>query len=408
MANERAPGSAERAVLALNAGSSSLKLAVFSAGRAGQPARRLLSGAVARIGLPGATLTLSAGSTPDVTHALDAPDHARALAAALEHLGPHLALARLAAVGHRLVHGGPRHDRACLVTPAVLAELRRLGPLDVDHLPAEIGVVEVMSRLAPALPQVACFDTAFHRTLPRVARVLALPRRYETEGVRRYGFHGLSCAFLIEELARVAGAEAARGRVVLAHLGAGASLTAVMDGRSVDTTMGFTPTSGIPMGTRSGDLDPGVLVYLLRSEGMSADALDDLVNRRSGLLGVSGSSPDMRDLLALEALDPYAAEAVALFCYQAKKAVGALAAALGGIDTLVFSGGIGERSGPVRARIARGLEHLGVHLDHARNEAGAPVVSADTSPCTVRVLATDEESIIARETREVLDTEGTR
>jgi acetate kinase len=327
----------------------------------------------------------------------------------LEHLEPHYPLARAAAAGHRVVHGGPHYDRARRTTPDVLAELGRLSALDVDHLPAEIAIVEAMIRRAPALPQVACFDTAFHRTMPRVARLVAIPRRYQAAGVQRYGFHGLSCTFLIEELSRIAGDEAARGRVVLAHLGGGASLTAVKDGRSVDTTMGFTPNSGIAMGTRSGDLDPGVLTYLLRSEGIGADALDDMLNRRSGLYGLSETSPDMRDLLAHEAADTRAADAVALFCHQAKKAVGALAATLQGIDTLVFSGGIGERAAPVRARIARGLEHLGIHLDEARNEAGAPIVSTDASPCTVRVLRTDEESIIARETLQVVGSpEGAR
>jgi acetate kinase len=403
MMNEGAPSSAERHVFTFNAGSSSLKLAVFTSA---QPARKLLSGAVTRIGLPGATLKIAAGSTPEEVHALDVPDHARALEAMLAHIEARYGLERAAAAGHRIVHGGPRYDRARIVTPDVLAELRRLGPLDADHLPAEIAIVEAMTRRAPALPQVACFDTAFHRSMPRVARLYAIPRRYEADGVQRYGFHGLSYTFLIEELGRVAGAEAARGRVVLAHLGAGASLCAVVGGRSIDTTMGFTPTSGIPMGTRSGDLDPGVLLYLLRDERMSVDALDDLLNRRSGLLGVSGSSPDMGDLLAREADDPRAADAVALFCHQAKKAIGALAATLGGLDTIVFSGGIGERAAPVRARIARGLEHLGVHLDDARNEAGAPIVSTDASRCTVRVLRTDEESIIARETLHVLSDQG--
>jgi acetate kinase len=255
---------------------------------------------------------------------------------------------------------------------------------------------------APALPQVACFDTAFHRTMPRVARLIAVPWRYQEAGVERYGFHGLSCTFLIEELGRVAGQAAARGRVILAHLGAGASLTAVLDGRSVDTTMGYTPTSGILMGTRSGDLDPGVLLHLLRSEGMSVAALGELLDRRSGLLGVSGSSPDMRDLLAREHEDPRAEDAIALFCHQARKAIGALATTLGGLDTLVFSGGIGERAAPVRARIAGSLQHLGIHLDDARNEAGAAVLSTDASPCTVRILPTDEESILVRETLQVL------
>ena len=407
MMNEGAPSSTERHVLTLNAGSSSLKFGVFTAAR---PARRLVSGAVTRIGLSGAALTIAAEEAPRAEHAVDAPDHARALEAVLARLEPRQGLGQVVAAGHRIVHGGPRfYDHARLATPEVLAELRRIRELDVDHLPAAIAIVEALGRRAPALPQVACFDTAFHRTMPRVARLLAIPLRYQASGVERYGFHGLSCAFLVEELGRVAGAEAARGRVVLAHLGSGASLTAVLDGRSVDTTMGFTPTSGILMGTRSGDLDPGVLLHLLRSEGMGVDALDDLLNHRSGLLGVSGSSPDMRDLLAREATDGRAADAVALFCQQAKKAIGALAATLGGIDTLVFSGGIGERSAPVRARIARGLEHLGVHLDAARNEAGAPILSADESRVAVRVLRTDEESIIAREALHVLgDQERTR
>lgn len=392
--------SAERPIFTFNAGSSSLKLGVFAAAA---PPRRLLSAAVSRIGLPGATLTIVEGEAPEVGQAVDVPDHARALALLLDHVRPHHGLARGAAVGHRVVHGGPRYDSSRRVTPEVLAELRRLRALDADHLPAEIAIIEAMSRLAPALPQVACFDTAFHRDMPRVARLLAIPRRYEAEGVRRYGFHGLSYTFLVEELRRVAGAEAARGRVVLAHLGSGASLCAVREGRSVDTTMGFTPISGIPMGTRSGDLDPGVLLYLLRVEGLSVAALDDLCNHRSGLYGVSGSSPDMRDLLGREAEDPAAADAVALFCQSAKKAVGALAATLGGLDTLVFSGGIGERSPSIRARISRGLEHLGVVIDDARNEAGAPVVSTDESRCTVRVLRTDEESILAREALAVIE-----
>jgi acetate kinase len=400
MKNEELTNTTERTVLTLNAGSSSLKFAVFTSG---EPPVRVLAGAVARVGLPGSTLTVSTPSTPARPEALDAPNHARALEAILARLDGRSSLARLAAAGHRLVHGGPHYEGAELVTPDVLAELGRLSPLDLDHLPAEIAIVEALRSVAPELPQVACFDTSFHRTMPRVARLFALPHHYEAAGVQRYGFHGLSYQFLIEELAHVATADAARGRVVLAHLGSGASLAAVLDGRCVDTTMGFTPNSGIAMGTRSGDLDPGVLVHLLRSEGMSADTLDDLLNRRSGLLGVSGSSSDMRDLLANEATDPRAADAVALFCHQARKAIGALAATLGGMDTLVFSGGIGERSGPVRARIARGLAHLGVQLDDARNELGAPVLSTDASPCTVRMIRTDEESIIARETLHVLD-----
>jgi acetate kinase len=263
-------------------------------------------------------------------------------------------------------------------------------------------MIEACARRCPRLPQVACFDTAFHAGMPRLAQLLPIPRRYEGAGLRRYGFHGLSYQFLMAELARVAGEAAARGRVVLAHLGAGASLAAVRGGRCIDTTMSFTPTSGMPMATRSGDLDPGVLLYLMREERMTAAQIDDLVNHRSGLLGVSDTSPDVRDLLARRAGDERATEAVALFCYQAKKWVGAFAAALGGLDTLVFAGGIGENAAPVRTAICDGLDFLGLHLDEARNAAGAEIISTATSSAVVRVMRTDEELVIARAVRRVL------
>jgi acetate kinase len=370
-------------VLTLNAGSSSLKFALFDPA---DSSRRIATGKVDRIGE-------------------GARDHAQALGEVVGKLAPAGGFDHVAAVGHRVVHGGERLVRSTRVTPAVLGELRRLSPLDPDHMPAEIAIIEKLRELAPAVPQVACFDTAFHATMDRAARLLAIPRRYMTAGVRRYGFHGLSYTYLMEELARVAGDVAARGRVVLAHLGSGASLAAMRDGRCVDTTMGFTPNSGVPMGTRAGDLDPGAIVHLLRTEGLDADALDVLLSRESGLLGVSETSADMRDLLEREASDPRASDAVALFCWQVRKAIGALAATIGGLDTLVFAGGIGENAAPVRARVAAGLEHLGVHFDVARNDAGGPVVSADASPCTVRVIHTDEEAIIARETVRVLGDE---
>ena len=366
-------------VLTLNAGSSSLKFALFESS---SPPRRILAGSIDRIG--------------------DDMGHARALDLVLSRLDAHGGLPGLGAVGHRLVHGGPDFDGPRLLSGEVLDRIRRLAVLDPDHLPAEIAIIEAMQTRAPALSQVACFDTTFHRTMPRVARLLPIPRRFEEQGVRRYGFHGLSYQYLIEELERVAGKEAARKRVVLAHLGSGASLVALQNGQSVETTMGFTPTSGVPMGTRTGDIDPGVLLYLLRAEHMSVDSLDDLLNHRAGLLGVSESTSDVRDLLAREATDPRAADALALFCHRARQAIGALAATIGGLDTLVLSGGIGENSAPVRARILRGLEHLGVHLDDQRNGAGAPVISTDGSACTVRVLHTNEEAIIVRETLRAL------
>ena len=255
----------------------------------------------------------------------------------------------LTAVGHRVVHGGPNYYKPQRITAEIVEELHRLSPFDPEHMPEEILLIEAFQRRFPALPQVACFDTAFHHDLPRVAQLLPIPRRYEAQGVRRYGFHGLSYAFLMEELARLAGAEAAQGRVILAHLGNGASLAAVRDGKSVDTSMSFTPTAGVPMSTRSGDLDPGLVGYLARTENMSAKQFNEMVHFKSGLLGISETSSDMHDLLKCETQDVRAAEAVALFCYQVKKWIGAFAAALGGLDALVFAGGIGENCAAVRA-----------------------------------------------------------
>ncbi len=363
---------ASEPVLVLNAGSSSLKLAVFDCG---PPLVRRVSGAIDRIGTSQATLSLRgiAGGSPEPA-AIDAPDHVSSLEPLLERLAGALgdrAEAGFGAVGHRVVHGGPRFRDPRRVDAAMLAELKRIQPFDPEHLPAEIALMEALAARSPQVPQVACFDTAFHAALPRVASQLPIPRRYEAQGVRRYGFHGLSYAYLLEELERLAGAPAAAGRVVLAHLGNGASLAAVAGGRSVDTTMALTPAAGLVMSTRSGDLDPGVLAYLARTDGQTAAQLDRMVNHESGLLGVSETSSDMRDLLAREAADVRAAEAVALFCYQAKKWIGAYAAALGGLDTLVFAGGIGENAPAVRERICDGLGFLGIELDAARNAAAS-------------------------------------
>jgi acetate kinase len=300
------------------------------------------------------------------------------------------------AVGHRVVHGGPHYREPQIVDSAMLTELRRIRSFDPEHLPAEIALMEVFAEKFPGTPQVACFDTAFHRDMPRVAKLLPIPRRYAAKGLERYGFHGLSYTYLMQELERVAGARAAKGRVILAHLGNGASMAAVRDGKSLDTTMAFTPAAGLVMSTRSGDLDPGIVTFLARSEGMTPAQFDHMVNRESGLLGVSETSPDMRDLLARESKDVRAAEAVTLFCYQAKKWIGAYAAALGGLDTLVFAGGIGEHAAPVRARICEGLEFLGIELDASRNTAHADVISTTNSHAEVRVIRTDEELMIAR------------
>ncbi len=308
----------------------------------------------------------------------------------------------LTVVGHRVVHGGPMYCEPQRITTQMIEQLRHLSPFAPEHLPQEILLTEAIRHRFPDLPQVACFDTAFHHDLPRVARLLPLPRRYEEQGVRRYGFHGLSYAFLMEELGRLAGAEAAHGRVILAHLGNGASLAAVQGGKSIDTSMGFTPAAGVPMSTRSGDLDPGLPGYLARAENMKAEQFNEMINSRSGLLGMSETSSDMRDLLDRETRDVRAAEAVALFCYQIKKRIGAYAAALGGLDALVFAGGIGEHAPTVRARICDGLGFLGIELDERCNTANEAVISKEKTPVAVRVIHTDEEVMIAKSVCRVL------
>jgi acetate kinase len=266
-------------------------------------------------------------------------------------------------------------------------------------MPFAIELIEVFRRRYPKLPQVGCFDTAFHRTMPRVAKLLPLPRKFGAKGIERFGFHGLSYTFLIEELERIAGRRAARGRVILAHLGNGASLAAVRDGKGIDTSMAFTPAAGVPMSTRAGDLDPGLVWYLTRTERMTAREFNDMIHHHSGLLGVSGISPDMRDLIARERKDTRAADAVALFCYQVKKWIGSYAAALGGLDTLVFAGGIGENAFEVRERVCEGLGFLGVKLDERRNRGNSAVISSAGSSVTVRVIHTDEEVVIVLEGR---------
>ena len=289
-----------------------------------------------------------------------------------------------------------------MVTAELLDELHRISPFDPDHLPVEIAMIEAVARWTPGIPQVACFDTAFHRQMPRVARLLPLPLKYNRMGIERYGFHGLSYAYLTEELARLSGPEAAQGRIIMAHPGAGASMAAVREGKSIDTTMSFTPTAGLPMATRSGDIDPGLVSFLARSEQMGADKFHDLVNVRCGLLGVSETSGDVRDLLAREASDGRAADALSLFCYEIKKRIGAYTAVLGGLDTLIFAGGIGENAAEVRARACAGLDFLGIRLDAEKNSQNAAVISAADSRVTVRVIRTNEELMVAQATHRVI------
>ena len=304
-------------------------------------------------------------------------------------------------MGHRVVHGGIHYSEPQRVTPELIAALRELIPIAPDHMPQAVQAIQAAVEAYPGLPQVACFDTAFHRHMPRTAQLYPLPRHLADEGVVRYGFHGLSYESILRELRALAPREA-EGRVVIAHLGNGASMAAVRGGIGIDTTMGFTPAGGLMMGTRPGDLDPGVLLYLLVERGMTPAAVNELVNQQAGLLGVSGISADMRDLLEKEATDAQAAEAITLFCYQARKYLGALVAVLGGLDTLVFTGGIGEHAAPVRLRICEGLDFLGIRIDPDRNAAHAPAISREGGPVTVRVLRTDEDLMIARHTSELL------
>jgi acetate kinase len=380
-------------ILTVNGGSSSIKVALFG----GSSLHRILQGGIERIGLPDASFHVKSSNQADsFSRSVKAPDHAAAVAVLTDWIDKHSDSDALTAVGHRIVNGGPKYYKSQRFTPEMIEELRRLSPFDPEHMPDEILLVEAFHRRFPDLPQVACFDTAFHHDLPRVAQMLPIPRRYEALGVRRYGFHGLSYAFLMEELARLGDSAATSGRVILAHLGNGASLAAVRDGKSVDTSMSFTPTAGIPMGTRSGDLDPGLVWYLARTDKMSARQFDEMVNFRSGLLGISETSSDMHDLLDRKTQDVRAAEAVALFCYQVKKWIGAFAAVLGGLDTLVFAGGIGENAPAVREGICDGLGFLGIQLEEKRNTTNEGVISAAVSRVTVRVIHTDEEIVIAK------------
>jgi len=387
-------------ILTINGGSSSIKFAVFEVEGS---LRRTLEGAVERIGQPEGILWVKGSDRADnFSRSVAAPNHTVAVGALMDWIEEHRERDALTAVGHRIVDGGPTYSQPQRITAKMVEDLYRLRPFDPEHLPEEIQLSEAFHRRFPDLPQVACFDTAFHHDLPRVAQLLPIPRRYEAQGVRRYGFHGLSYEFLMEELARLAGAKAGQSRVILAHLGNGASLAAVHEGKPVDTSMSFTPTAGLPMATRSGDIDPGLIWYLARTEGLDAKQFNEMINFQSGLLGVSETSSDMRDLLDREPQDVRAFEAVALFCYQAKKWIGAFSAALGGLDTLVFSGGIGENAPSVRARICDGLGFLGIEINEKKNAANGSVISAAASRVAVHVIRTDEERIIAKMVCQIL------
>jgi acetate kinase len=388
-------------VLVVNAGSSSIKLEVFAAG---SPPRSLANLLFEGIGSRPAMRAKDSTGAVLVQRAWDADgprNHREALGEVTAWLGGFLGDRPVIAVGHRVVHGGADHAAPVIVDANTRAALAALVPLAPLHQPHNLAGIDAMAALFPAVPQVACFDTAFHRGHPFVADAFALPRAMHDRGIRRYGFHGLSYEFIARELRTVA-PDIAGGRVIVAHLGNGASMCAIANGRSIDSTMGFTALDGLPMGTRSGQLDPGVVLHLMTAEGMDAAALTRLLYNESGLRGLSGLSNDMRDL---EASDTEAArEAIAYFVYRIRKELGALAAALGGLDALVFTAGIGENSATIRRAVCLDMEWLGLTLDDAANEAGATVISAPGARVRILRVPTDEEGMIARHALALLST----
>ncbi|MBS0456427.1 MAG: acetate/propionate family kinase [Proteobacteria bacterium] len=380
-------------VLILNAGSSSLKFALYAGDR--HPAANTLIWRGYCAGIGGAARFVVRGADGGMLaeRALaPAADHAQALAAMLEWVGAtgHA----LGMAGHRVVHGGSQHTAPLWLDAQALADLRAQIPLAPLHQPHALAAIDALSALHPRLPQLACFDTAFHASQPPVATAFALPRALTAEGVRRYGFHGLSCEYIASVLPDFLGAQATNGRVIVAHLGAGASLSALRQRRSVATTMGFTALDGLVMGRRCGNLDPGVVLYLLQHKGMSAAQVADLLHQHSGLLGVSGISDDMRELLA--SADPHAREAIDLFVYRIGREIGSLAAALGGLDALVFTAGIGEHAAEIRRRVCEQAAWLGLGLDEAANTAGGPCISSADAAVSAWVIPTDEDLVIAR------------
>jgi acetate kinase len=387
-------------ILVLNAGSSSIKFSLFAVNPRGQDLALRYRGAIDGIGSDPRFVVGDTDGRRVVDHALagrrvGTGDHEEVLPVLHEWIAGHTDHLRVTAVGHRVVHGGEHFAEPVLVDDAILDQLDKLAPMAPLHQPHNLAPIRIIGRIAPDVPQVACFDTAFHRTQPPVSQLYALPRDLSATGVKRYGFHGLSYDYIASVLPGIVG-DAGRGRVVAAHLGNGSSMCAMRAGKSVATTMGFTALDGLPMGTRSGAIDPGVILYLLTERGMSVGDVTDLLYRRSGLLGVSGISHDMRTLLASDA--PEAAEAIELFVDRISRELGSLVAALAGIDALVFTAGIGEHAAPVRARVCENAAWLGIRLDPVANVDGGPRISTADSPVSAWVIPTNEELMIARHT----------
>lgn len=396
------PGNSSGDILVLNTGSSSIKCALFDGSSDENAARRKLTGSIGGIGTRTSDLSIQISGGPSERRQISAPDHNTAIAHLIESLREQNRLEGFRAIGHRIVHGGPNHFEPQRIDQNLLGDLRSIIAFAPEHLPQAIAMIEAVTRQFPNVPQVACFDTAFHKDLPAVARMLPLPRKLWELGVRRYGFHGLSYEYLLRELTRIGKSDEANGRVILAHLGNGASLAAVHHGKPIDTTMGMTPAGGLVMSSRTGDLDPGLVLFLERSQRFTPEQFHRMVNHESGLLGISQTSSDMQQLVSASKSDPRAAEAVEMFCYSARKWIGSFAAALGGLDTLVFSGGIGEHQTDVRESICNQLGFIGIQLDEARNANNSPIISCEAAPVTVRVIPTDEEVTIFRAARKLI------
>ena len=385
-------------ILTINGGSSSIKFALFNMD---ENPKKLFSGQIKRIGLDGPEFTITNNFSHEKNEIIiDATNFKEAAEVLIEWILKQKYFEQVSCIGHRIVHGMD-HAHPEIIDDNLLKELNRISEYDPDHLPAEIEIIQLLKKKFPTLLQVACFDTSFHSTMPNVAKMLPVPRRFDRAGIRRYGFHGLSYTYLLEVLGNIEGADKSNGRIIVAHLGNGASLAAIKDRKSMDTTMGFTPAGGLVMGTRPGDLDPGVAWYMMQSEQLTAKQFNHLINHESGLLGISEISSDMEDLLQKESSDVRAAEAVTLFCYELKKSIGAFAAVLNGLDSLVFSGGIGENSAKIRSRICKEFDYLNIEIDEEENKKNATVISTGNSKVKVYVIPTDEEIIIAKSTREL-------
>jgi acetate kinase len=384
-------------ILSINGGSSSIKFSLFKKDEQPVP---LFSGRIQRIGMNDAVLTVK-----DLAQNKEQriPVGAKNIQEAAAHIMDWLTLntnGSIAAIGHRIVYG-INHSQAALITDSLLAELEKNSSIDPDHMPGELFLIKAFKEKYPKIPQVACFDTSFHASMPQRATRFALPRRYFDLGLRRYGFHGISYSYLMQKLGEEQNINI-NGKIILAHLGNGASMVAVKNQQSMDTSMGFSPAGGFPMSTRSGDVDPGIVSFIMKEQSLTPTQFNDVINHQSGLLGISETSPDMQDLLKMEKSDNRAAEAVEIFCYQVKKWIGSFTTVLNGLDMLVFSGGMGENAPAVRSRICDGLQCLGIELDEALNNKSEKIISKQNSQVTVYVIPTDEEWMIAKMVSEIL------